>query len=81
MKKKIALITGGYSGEAVISYKSASSIEKNIDDTRWACYKIDINPLGWNYLSPGGKKIPVDKNDFSITIDGRKENSRAILIL
>ena len=66
MKKKIALITGGYSGEAVISYKSASSIEKNIDDTRWACYKIDINPLGWNYLSPGGKKIPVDKNDFSI---------------
>ena len=28
MNKKIALITGGYSGEAVISYKSAESIEK-----------------------------------------------------
>lgn len=80
MKKKIALITGGYSGEAVISYKSASSIEKNIDDTKWACYKIDINPLGWNYLSPGGKKIPVDKNDFSITIDGNKVNFDAVLV-
>lgn len=80
MKKKIALITGGYSGEAVISYKSASSIEKNIDDTRWDCYKIDINPQGWNYLSPDGKKIPVDKNDFSVTINGNKVNFDAVLV-
>lgn len=80
MKKKIALITGGYSGEAVISYKSASSIEKNIDDTRWDCYKIDINPHGWNYLSPDGKKIPVDKNDFSVTINGTKVNFDAVLV-
>ena len=31
MKKKIALITGGYSGEAVISYKSAATIQDNLD--------------------------------------------------
>lgn len=80
MKKKIALITGGYSGEAVISYKSASSIEKNIDDTKWDCYKIDINPQGWNYLSPDGRKIRVDKNDFSVTIDGTKINFDAVLV-
>jgi D-alanine-D-alanine ligase len=80
MKKKIALITGGYSGEAVISYKSASSIEKNIDDTKWDCYKIDINPQGWNYLSPDGRKIPIDKNDFSVTIDGTKINFDAVLV-
>jgi D-alanine-D-alanine ligase len=80
MKKKIALITGGYSGEAVISYKSAASIEKNIDDTKWDCYKIDINPQGWNYLSPDGKKFPVDKNDFSITVDGTKINFDAVLV-
>jgi D-alanine-D-alanine ligase len=80
MKKKIALITGGYSGEAVISYKSAASIEKNIDDSKWDCYKIDINPQGWNYLSPDGMKVPVDKNDFSITVNGNKINFDAVLV-
>lgn len=80
MNKKIALITGGYSGEAVISYKSAESIEKNIDTAKWDCYKIDINPNGWNYLSPGGQTCPVDKNDFSITVDGNKIRFDAVLV-
>ena len=80
MKKKIALITGGYSGEAVISYKSAIAIEKNIDADKWDCYKIDINPQGWFYMATNGLKIPVDKNDFSITIDGTKINFDAVLV-
>lgn len=80
MKKKIALITGGYSGEAVISYKSANNIEKNLDTDKWETYKIDINPAGWNYLAPGGEKTPVDKNDFSITIGGQKINFDAVLV-
>lgn len=80
MNKKIALVTGGYSGEAVISYKSAESIEKNLDTDKWDCYKIDINPLGWNYLSPDGKKIPVDKNDFSVTVNGKKICFDAVLV-
>lgn len=80
MKKKIALITGGYSGEAVISYKSANNIEKHLDTGKWETYKIDINPAGWNYLAPDGEKIPVDKNDFSISIDGKKINFDAVLV-
>lgn len=80
MKKKIALITGGYSGEAVISYKSATSIQKNLDTEKWESYKIDINPGGWDYMAPGGEKIPVDKNDFSITVDGNKINFDAVLV-
>ncbi|MFN8251630.1 MAG: D-alanine--D-alanine ligase [Ferruginibacter sp.] len=79
MNKKIALVTGGYSGEAVISYKSAITIEQNIDDTKWDCYKIDINPEGWFYMGGEGN-IPVDKNDFSITINGTKINFDAVLI-
>lgn len=79
MKKKIALVTGGYSGEAVISYKSAITIEKNIDTTKWECYKIDINPAGWFYMGAAGN-IPVDKNDFSITLNGTKINFDAVLI-
>jgi D-alanine-D-alanine ligase len=80
MKKKIALITGGYSGEAVISYKSANNIEKHLDADKWETYKIDINPAGWNYSSPGGEITPVDKNDFSITLDGKKIKFDAILV-
>ena len=57
MKKKIALITGGYSGEAVISYKSADTIKNNLDPEKWETYLIDINPEGWNYLSQDGGKF------------------------
>jgi len=80
MKKKIALVTGGYSGEAVISYKTAIAIEKNIDNNKWEVYKIDINPEGWYYLSPGGERFPVDKNDFSTTVNGQKINFDAVLV-
>lgn len=79
MKKKIALVTGGYSGEAVISYKSAITIQKNIDTEKWDCYKIDINPNGWFYMGGEGN-VPVDKNDFSITINGVKIKFDAVLI-
>jgi D-alanine-D-alanine ligase len=80
MKKKIALVTGGYSGEAVISYKSAVTIEGNIDKDKWDCYKIDINPHGWFYETVAGEKISVDKNDFSITVNGGKIIFDAVLI-
>ncbi len=79
MKKKIALVTGGYSGEAVISYKSALTIQNNIDSQKWDCYKIDINPAGWFY-EENDKKYPVDKNDFSVTLNGTKINFDAVLI-
>ncbi len=79
MKKTIALITGGYSGEAVVSYKTAVTIANHLDPEKWVCYKIDIHPEGWHYLSPGGDKIPVDKNDFSLTIDSKKILFDAVL--
>jgi D-alanine-D-alanine ligase len=80
MKKKIALVTGGYSGEAVISYKSAVTIENNVDKEKWDCYKIDINPGGWFYELSNGEKISVDKNDFSITVDNKKIIFDAVLV-
>ncbi len=80
MNKKIALVTGGYSGEAVISYKSALTIEKNIDTAKWDCYKIDINPTGWFYMAADGSRVAVDKNDFSVNINGTKINFDAVLI-
>ncbi len=79
MKPKIAFVTGGYSGEAVISYQSAKTIEKNIDPQKFDSYKIDITTQGWFYQDEE-EKIEVDKNDFSITIDGKKILFDAVLI-
>ncbi len=79
-KKTIAFVTGGYSGEAVISYKSAITIENNIDTSKYNYYKIDINPTGWWFETAGGEKIAVDKNDFSLTFDGQKITFDAVLI-
>ena len=71
MKKNIALVTGGFSGEAVISYKSAKTIDKNLDREKFNVYKIDINPSGWFYELNDGQKIEINKNDFSLkTNDG-----------
>lgn len=71
MKKKIALLTGGYSGEAAISYKSAVTFYNNLKN-RFQVYTIDINPQGWFYEDEKGKKFAIDKNDFSLfTSEGK----------
>lgn len=80
MKKKIALVTGGYSGESVISYKSAETMFANIDQDKWNCYLIDIHPDGWFYKSEAGEHINVDKNDFSIIVADEKIKFDAVLI-
>lgn len=80
MKRTIALVTGGYSGESVISYKTAATINNNIDASKWDCYTIDIHPSGWFYTAPGGEKVEVDKNDFSISVEGRRITFDAVLV-
>jgi D-alanine-D-alanine ligase len=78
-KPKIAFLTGGYSGEAQISYQSAKTIEKNIDPEKFDHYKIDITPNGW-FFDNNGEKSEVDKNDFSISVNGQKILFDAVLI-
>ncbi|HEV8506504.1 MAG TPA: D-alanine--D-alanine ligase [Chitinophagaceae bacterium] len=80
MKKNIALVTGGFSGEAVISYKSATTIDRNLDRDRFNVYKIDINPKGWYYESADGQKTEIDKNDFSLETNGQKIKFDAVFI-
>lgn len=80
MKKTIALVTGGFSGEAVISYKSAVTINNNLDRERFNVYIIDINPGGWFHELTDGRKIAVDKNDFSLQLDGRHVRFDAVFI-
>jgi D-alanine-D-alanine ligase len=79
-KPQIAFVTGGYSSEAVISYKSAVTIQNNVDKDKYDVYRIDITPQGWFYTGPNEVKTEVDKNDFSIVHEGRKVTFDAVLI-
>jgi D-alanine-D-alanine ligase len=71
MKKTIALITGGFTGESVISLKSAAQIEQNLDASKFEVYKIIISPESW-YYEANGQAVEVDKNDFSLLLGGKK---------
>ncbi len=80
MKKNIALVTGGFSGEAVISYKSAVTIGNNLDRDKYRVFTIDINPHGWYHELTDGRKLEIDKNDFSLHIDDEHIEFDAVFI-
>jgi len=80
MKKRIALVTGGYSGEAEISYKSAVTVEDNVDKEKFEVYLIDITTDGWYYKDIAGNKLIVDKNDFSLLINDTRITFDAVLM-
>ena len=80
MKKKVALVTGGLSGEAQISYKSAVTVNGNLDRNKFDVFQIDINPTGWWYTPENGKPQKVNRDDFSITDGGSKINFDVVLL-
>lgn len=80
MKKKIAVVTGGFGQESGISYQSAETIFDNINTDLYEAHYIDINPEGWFYWDNDDKKLPVDKNDFSIVSNGHKIFFDAVLM-
>jgi D-alanine-D-alanine ligase len=71
-KKIIAIAAGGDSGEYVVSLNSAKVIKNNLDTRHFDVYVILISKDKWAYLPEKGKEIPVDKNDFSIKVKGKK---------
>ena len=80
MKKNIALVAGGYSGEYVISILTAQTIAQNLDKDAYNTYKIIVNRQEWWHDAADGTKIAVDKNDFSLTISGSKILFDAVFI-
>lgn len=70
--KQIAIISGGYSSEIIISRKSAVTIFKNIDRSKFTPHIIEINKEGWFYINEDQTQVEIDKNDFSATVKGTK---------
>ena len=79
-KPRIAFVTGGYSSEAVISYKSAITIENNLDKDRYDIYRIDITPEAWFHPSKDGQKYAIDRSDFSLDLPSGKIKFDAVFI-
>ena len=72
MKKKIAIVMGGFSGEHDISIGSGTEVYKALDRDKYDPYRIVIEPKEWFFLAEDGSHTTVDKNDFSITLQGGK---------
>lgn len=70
-KKNIAVVCGGYSGEKVVSMRSANMVMNNIDREKYTPYKVVITEDRW-YAEYDGKAYGIDRNDFSFTSDGGK---------
>jgi len=67
--KNIAILTGGDSEERVISLKSGQVVLDHLPKDRYRCFLIDIQKADWRDLGSGTQ---VDKNDFSLTLNGEK---------
>jgi len=80
MKKNIALLAGGYSGEYVISIQTAITIQHNIDQEKYEVYKIIIDKNNWKYTSALGEETEIDRRDFSLTLAGKKIVFDAVFI-
>jgi D-alanine-D-alanine ligase len=72
VKPVIAIIAGGYSSEYVVSLKSAQSIRMFMDKEKFDVYIILITKEKWSVRVENEWEIPVDKNDFSFILDGKR---------
>lgn len=72
MKKNIAIISGGFSGEFEISVNSAKMIIDNIDKELYKPYLIVITHEKWVYINKNNEEFPIDKNDFTVCVNNRK---------
>ena len=65
---------GGYSSEYEISLKSGNVVYESLDNTKYNLYRIHIFKNKWVYVDADDQEFPIDKNDFSISLNGSKTN-------
>ncbi len=63
---------GGYSSEYQISLKSGNVVYQFLDKSKYNGYRIHIFKEKWVYVTDENLEFPVDRNDFSVTVDGTK---------
>ena len=71
-KRRIAIVAGGYSSEYPVSLRSAESIRNFLDPALYDPLVVIMERGSWRAELPDGTTVPVDRNDFSITVKGEK---------
>ena len=67
-KRNIAIVAGGDTSEYHVSLRSAQGLYSFIDKERYNLYIVEMQGLRWEVQLPDGRKLPVDRNDFSCTL-------------
>lgn len=68
MKKKVALVAGGDSGEYEVSISSAKAVKEQLVQSDYEVYLIVMQGTDWHYEDDDGFRTPVNRHDFSIRL-------------
>ncbi|MGO4905041.1 D-alanine--D-alanine ligase [Flavobacterium sp. W20_MBD1_R3] len=70
--KNIAIIMGGFSSEYKISLISGNVVYQYLDKKKFNGFRVHIFKEKWVYVDANDAEFPIDKNDFSVTVNGNK---------
>ncbi|MEH0008158.1 MAG: D-alanine--D-alanine ligase [Flavobacteriales bacterium] len=79
MKKKIAVLMGGYSDEVEISMLSGQAVMKHIDRSRFLPTAVHVLSDRWSARDADGA-YEMDRGDFSFQKNGEKQGFDAVFI-
>ncbi len=80
MKKRIAVICGGFSSEHVISMKSAKTVYNHLNKDLFEPKLVIIDNQGWR-IQIEDKEIPLNLKDFSYTDKGERHGFDAAFLI
>ncbi|MBL4746799.1 MAG: D-alanine--D-alanine ligase [Flavobacteriaceae bacterium] len=72
MRQHIAIVMGGYSSEVAISIQSGNVVYNALKNTNFIPHKIHILKDKWVLVDENDKEHPINKDDFSVLIAGKK---------
>jgi D-alanine-D-alanine ligase len=68
--KTIAIVFGGFSGERVVSQKSAQVVAQSLPPHKYRPFLVDVNRSMW-FVAYNGQELPINKDDFSFVLEGQ----------
>ena len=69
MKKKIAVVMGGYSSEYAISLKSGEVVCQHLNKDKYEIFPVHILKDKWIYLDENDTEHPINMADFTTNIN------------
>lgn len=70
-KIRVAVVYGGFSAEFEVSAASGKVVFQSLDRERFEPWLVVIHRDRWACHDDSGTEHPIDKNDFSVTINGK----------